>query len=463
LPGPEEELALIRRILELLESMPASRVAARLTSERVPTPDAGRTRVDGGVRHATSGVWNQPTITNIARNPLLMAVMAYGRRSMGDQLRYSAEGPRTLGDCDLRADGKPKVVTNPDSARLVAQARFEPLVDRDDHDRLLRTLDERAGTQRGKPRSRDPERNPLGGRVFDMACGWPLYRQPYNGTFRYLCGLYQQSHGAECKHNLVGGPVATQFVLGCVRQKVLAPAFRSKLEAKVREIAESELGSPRPDQRLAIKRAALAEVSRKRERAARNMALAEDQSQYRAIAVVFEELRDEEQKLDAEVRELMAEAVPALDIEAEVKAAMACLEDLGQLAIDPTNLGAIGELFRRLNVRLFLLFREERQKKRVVNRISGGVVTFGATVPPVTLYDGSSGPEKPAGSRGHSGLRRKSRHACSFGRAKRQSVRNYQSGREDLNLRPHDPEPCALAKLSYAPSLLRLSNDKERA
>ena len=28
-----------------------------------------------------------------------------------------------------------------------------------------------------------------------------------------------------------------------------------------------------------------------------------------------------------------------------------------------------------------------------------------------------------------------------------------QSGREDLNLRPHGPEPCALAKLSYAPWL----------
>ncbi len=26
-----------------------------------------------------------------------------------------------------------------------------------------------------------------------------------------------------------------------------------------------------------------------------------------------------------------------------------------------------------------------------------------------------------------------------------------ESGREDLNFRPHGPEPCALAKLSYAP------------
>src|SRR5436189_3044780 len=31
-----------------------------------------------------------------------------------------------------------------------------------------------------------------------------------------------------------------------------------------------------------------------------------------------------------------------------------------------------------------------------------------------------------------------------------------KSGREDLNLRPHGPEPCALAKLSYAPWLFRI-------
>ncbi len=391
LPGPEEELAVIRRILELLETMPASRVAARLTAEGVPTPDAGRTRVDGGVRHATSGAWNQPTITNVARNPLLRAVMAYGRRSMGDQLRYSAEGPRVLGESDLRADGKPKVVTNPDSARLVAPARFEPLVDGDRHDGLLRTLDERAGSQRVKPRSREPALNPLGSRVFDMSCGWPLYRQPYNGSFRYLCGLYQQSHGAACKHNLVDGPTATRFLLGCVRQRVLNPAFRSKLEAKIREIAERELGGPRPDRGVASKRAALAEVCRRRERAAQNMAMAEDQGQYRAVAAVFDQLRREEQALEAEVRQLEQDAVPTLDIEAEVVAAMAALDDLGELAADATNLVAIGELFRRLNVRLFLSFREERPKKRVVNRVAGGVVTFGATAPPVALYEGPTG------------------------------------------------------------------------
>src|SRR5271165_3714214 len=40
--------------------------------------------------------------------------------------------------------------------------------------------------------------------------------------------------------------------------------------------------------------------------------------------------------------------------------------------------------------------------------------------------------------------------------------RTYKSGREDLNLRPHDPEPCALAKLSYAPSACRISISDRR-
>ena len=46
LPGPAEELALISRILDMLETMPASRVAKVLTREGVPPPDADRHRTD---------------------------------------------------------------------------------------------------------------------------------------------------------------------------------------------------------------------------------------------------------------------------------------------------------------------------------------------------------------------------------------------------------------------------------
>ena len=211
LPGPEPEVAVIRRILEMLESgTPAARVAAALTGEKVPSPDSGRLRTDGGVPHATSGVWHQTSVVNIARNPLVAAVVTYGRRSMGDQLRFTPDGPRPLEDADMRADDRPKVVMNPPGSRVTAPARFEPLMEPGRHRALLEDLDARGATQRGKPRSREPGRNPLGGRVFDMACGWPMYREPYNGTFRYTCGLYQQSHGASCLHNFVPGPISAR-------------------------------------------------------------------------------------------------------------------------------------------------------------------------------------------------------------------------------------------------------------
>jgi Recombinase/Resolvase, N terminal domain len=391
LPGPDEELEVIRRILEMLETMPASRVAATLTAEGIPTPDAGRQRTDRGVRHSTSGVWHQPTVVNIARNPLLLAMMSYGRRSMGDQLRLGLDGPRNLEESDLRADGKPKVVTNPESTHIVSAASFEPMVDQARQRELLQTLDQRAGTQRGKPRSRTPAQNPLGGRIFDMGCGWPMYRQPYNQGFRYLCGFYQQSHGAECRHNHVDGVTATRFLLACVRQRVLSPTAREKLSQRFRALAEREQKENRPDAMVPVRRVELAEVRRKRELAAKNLALAASPEQYQAIAAVFEEARREEKALEAKLREAEDAAGTAIDPEAEVAAAMAMLDGIEELAADPANLEAIGVLFLRLNAKMFLRFEEVEQKKRTVNKVSGGLVTFGSSPPPVALYEGPTG------------------------------------------------------------------------
>ena len=41
-----------------------------------------------------------------------------------------------------------------------------------------------------------------------------------------------------------------------------------------------------------------------------------------------------------------------------------------------------------LNARLFLDFRPVRVKKRVLNKITGGVVTLGNASPPIKIYDG---------------------------------------------------------------------------
>jgi hypothetical protein len=126
LPTARDEIAVSLRILDLLETMPASRVAAILTAESVPTPNSGRMRTDNGVRHQTSGKWHANTVTNIARNPLLIGFKMYGRRSEGDQLRYSADGPRELGSIDFCETSdvgtrpQTKVVINPESGSIPA-------------------------------------------------------------------------------------------------------------------------------------------------------------------------------------------------------------------------------------------------------------------------------------------------------------------------------------------------------
>jgi hypothetical protein len=278
-----------------------------------------------------------------------------------------------------------------ESARVQAAATFAPLVDAERHQRLLDKLDERAGTQRGKPRSQDPSRNPLGGLVFDMGCGWPMYRQPYRDSFRYLCGLYQQSSGAKCKHNHVDGLTATRFLLSCVRQRLLAPKLKARLEQKLRAIAEREQRCSRPDADLRAKQGALATVRAKRERAGENLALAEGPEQFRAVAAVFEQLKQQEKALEGEVRQLEQVVGQVSDVDSEVSAALAGLDRMTDLAASPCDLGGVGQLFRELKARMFLRFMEARWKKRVVNKVAGSVVTFGATPPPVALYEGPTG------------------------------------------------------------------------
>ena len=258
LPGPEDELLVIRRVLSLLKTMPASRVARMLTDEGVPAPDAGRTRTDNGVEHITSGVWHATTISNIARNPLLVAIVTYGRRSMGDQRRLTANGPRVLTEEDFRPDGKVKVIRNKAEEITQTSARFDPLVNPLEHEQLIQLLDRRGGTHRGKPRSRDPNKNPLGARIFDVTCGWPMYRVPRDDSFTYTCGAYMQSR--QCDHNRVDGPTATRFVMTCLRQKLAAPHLRVRLQKRPKELAVQEQVTSVESDVIQVKRTELAKV-----------------------------------------------------------------------------------------------------------------------------------------------------------------------------------------------------------
>jgi hypothetical protein len=427
LPGPEEELAVIRRILQMLGEMPASRVGKILTEEGVLTPDAGRYRTDNGVRHQTSGVWHQTTIASIARNPLLLAIATYGRRSMGDQLRFTPDGPRELTDSDYHVDESPKVIRNPAGEQIEAPAKFDPLVELRQHMELLETLDKRAGTQRGKPRSRNPAENPLGSRIFDMNCTWSMYRTPYGKGFKYKCGLYQQTGGQECAHNHVDGPLATRFMLGVVQQRMLSPGMLPRLEERLRRMAAKE-GDEKPDDLddVAKKRMEAGELERQLDVVGGNLARAKNPAQYEAIAKNFDELKAKQKRLEEELSALESRASDQNDLEGEIRKVLAAAEALTELCSQRETLELAGQIFGLTNARLFLRFKPVPVKKRVLNKVSGGVVTLGDADPPISIYEGPTGRRKLTES-GSLGNDSKALDHCSSGQ-EGESLRNVSRG-----------------------------------
>ena len=404
LPRTDGTYEVRRRIKEMLRTMPASVVARTLTGERVPAPDAGRRRKDKGRPHAVSGVWHATTVASIGRDPIDAGVKTYGRRSMGDQLRFDRDGPRPLADADFMTpatadDGggadRVKVVTNPDHLLVRGPSHGPASITPDEQAQLTKTLDERAGRQRGKPRSRTPEMNPLGTRVFDMGCCWPMYRAPSGKAFKYVCGLYNQSHGARCEHNTVNGPAAARFAVAAVAQRaLLRPGVLDRVRAKLGELAAAD----------AAARSGRREVESIRERAdalaaeldvvGRNLARAKSDAQY---ALVEREFGDVERRLAGARDELGAAErrigdAPA-DPRARVDAAMARLADLSALAADADDLAAAGRLLTAVNANLFFRFKQERWGKRAVRRVAGGIMTVGAQPFPITIY---AGPVDPA-------------------------------------------------------------------
>jgi hypothetical protein len=180
-------------------------------------------------------------------------------------------------------------------------------------------------------------------------------------------------------------------VIDCIRQRVLTSSFRERLTEKLRAIAERELGNNKSDGEVERLRSKLSEAQRRRDKAAENLALADGPGQFRAVAAVFEGFGLEVSRLEADLAAAQASTARPTTFETEVEAALAMADRLADSGPDPDDMEAAGELFRALNVRLFLGFKEVKPKKRSINVVAGGVVTFGAAPAPVALYAGPTG------------------------------------------------------------------------
>ena len=391
LPRSESEINLIRRILGMLKDTPASQIARILTEEGIPSPGVELSRTDNGVKHLVSGIWHATTITGLARNPFITRAMkTYRRRSMGKHRRMTPEGPRPLEEVEFVSDTKTKVITNPNSSVVSAMGAggIEPILSAEDADQLDKILDQRAGTQRGKPRSRDPSRNPLGGRIYDLNCTWPMYRVPYQKTFRYICGFYQQSHGQQCSHNHVDGPTATKLALAAINQRLLIPDIRRKLETKIRTALAERSKPEQFEAVLACKRTELKQAGVQLAKATENLTLAKTPELFQLMTPVVEKLAANETRLGHEVSALSAKAAVTDSSRDVLEEALRCADQLPSLAQEPEDFSKIAELFRAINLQLFVRFHAVQKAKRIEHKQSGGVLTWGDTPSPIEKYSG---------------------------------------------------------------------------
>ena len=220
-----------------------------------------------------------------------------------------------------------------------------------------------------------------------MACGWPMYRIQRSPGFNYTCGLYQQSHTQSCDHNHVDGPLATKFALSCVQQILMRPGFADRLREKLQRLAEQSTSDSSQTQELKRLQSQLVLTASDRKKAAKNMALADSQVQSSAMKEVFDELMQREHELTRQIESLAGSVGPRTP-EEQIDQLMRVVENLQDLAKNTDDLAAVGHLFGQLNLRLFFQFQQVQLKKRFVNRVAGGQVTFGNAAPPVDLYAG---------------------------------------------------------------------------
>ena len=103
----------------------------------------------------TSGLWTQNTVRNVATHPLLVAIWEYGKRSGGDQLRFTKDGPRPLGQADFDRVGTRRTVTNPADQVIRTPAKGEPVTTPEQYDRVRAVIESRGRHLKGKARTRE--------------------------------------------------------------------------------------------------------------------------------------------------------------------------------------------------------------------------------------------------------------------------------------------------------------------
>ena len=396
------------------------RIANELNALGVPSPDAGRTRTERGIAHPVSGLWTPSTVRALIGNTAVTALLRYGVQSEGHHRRLGAGGnARLLQRTDKTPDGRARVVQNPEHLIIAApMPGFAAPAGRELYDECQRVLAERGRNQRGVPRGSTLGKYPLSTRVWDLACGYPMYGRTSGERRLYTCSRYMTSGTPrKCHHNQVDAEAALRFVLGVLRQKVEACGGRAALRSRLLEIARRSRGGEGADgadarpanpaqEELRAVEVQLAERERDLGLLTANLGRSRDAEVLEILTRQYHEAKAAAERLRRRAEALRTRlgggggGVGDGGEEAEVDSALGLYDQLERLITGGDGVREeVRALLGRLNLNLWLSFGGEQRGKRTLRVLRGGVITTGDAALPVRPY-GGGGPGGGAGTAG---------------------------------------------------------------
>ncbi len=394
-PKFPEKIAVWLQMLEWkAQGWGVKRIAKELNDRGIPSPDAGRTRTDHGVKHLVPGKWGHNTVADLCHNAAILGIQEYGKRSEGKIRRLGTDGPRLLEEeTDWTPQGRPRVITNDPSVRVckpVGEAQFDP----ERWQAIQRQMDERGRNQRGIPRAKDPGRYPLACRLLDLTdnYGSILYGRTTHSRAVYTCGRYMRTAGSECASNQVDAEAMLRFTLKTLRQFVDLHGRRDKLRQKLLERARRDGQGPVLDPRaveLARLQARQAELQAQHATIEYRMARERDDALYAGLSRQYQAAQAELAAVAEAIRrqEVAQMPVEARSPEAQAEAALALLDDVGRITADPAARAEVNSLLKRLGLWIGLWFQPAiKGTKRAVQRLSSGRMVFGDGPLPVPLF-----------------------------------------------------------------------------
>jgi hypothetical protein len=160
------------------------------------------------------------------------------------------------------------------------------------------------------------------------------------------------------------------------------------ITSKPHELASTDVAAAEHQNRLAAVMGELSGIEADIAIANNNFGRARTEDEYAVILEYREKLKARAAELSKAVCSQEMNPPNLWRSEDEIAKALQLLHRLTELAEGAKTLGAVGELLRLVNARLFQNFASVQSKKRIVRRVAGGAVTFGSAPSPIEIYAG---------------------------------------------------------------------------